>query len=55
MTAQPITGLEMMLSQHDMCQTITGLGSDVIPACSAVKHSIEKSLQMLKITGGERV
>ena len=28
--------LEMMLSQHAVCQSITGLGSDAIPACNAV-------------------
>ena len=27
--------LEMMLSQHAMCQPITGLGNDAIPACNA--------------------
>ena len=55
MTAQPITGLGVMLCQHAMCQPITGLGSDAIPTCNAVKtHPIEEPAEAQKDKEGER-
>ena len=43
-----------MLSQHAMCQPITGWGSSAIPACNAVKTlPIKEPLEAQKDEEGE--
>ena len=39
---------EMMLSQHAICQPITGLGSDAIPACNAVNTPYKEPAEAQK-------
>ena len=45
----------MMLSQHAMHQSITGLGEDIIPECNAADTPYKKPTEAQNNREGERV
>ena len=46
---------EMKLFQQAMCQPITGLGNNAVPACNAVNTPYEEPVEAQKDREGQRV